>query len=274
MGIEKVIEKIKKLVECKYVRLVDRGNSAIFIALSVAKQRSFDNVLIPDQGGWLTYLQFPKKAGLGLRKIKTDYGLIDSVDLRGEKGCLLYQNLAGYFVEQPVKEIYRVCKGKNLVILDVCSIGDEIVNLGGFADILIGSFGRWKVVDAGYGGFIGTNDKELFSLIEDFSSGDYVFDENNSEVLLDKLENAKQRLKWLYDKNMEVKGELKDFNVIHSGGKGVNVVVKYCCEDEKQKILKYCNKHDYPYTLCPRYIRVKDRAVSIEIKRLKETFRK
>ncbi|MBL7050962.1 hypothetical protein ISS04_02240 [Candidatus Woesearchaeota archaeon] len=263
--VEEIEKKIKKLIGCKYVRLVDRGNSAIFIALSVAKQKGFENVLIPDQGGWLTYLQFPKKVGFGLERVKTEYGLIDSKNLKEKSGCLLYQNLAGYFAEQQVKKIYKVCKGKNFVILDICSIGGRFKRV---ADIFIGSFGRWKVVDAGYGGFIGTNDERLFSLIKGFEG--YDFDENNSEILLEKLKGAKKRLKWLYDKNKKVKKDLKGFNVIHRGDKGINVVVKYCCEEEKQKILKYCNKHDYQYTLCPRYIRVKDEAISIEIKRLEK----
>ncbi len=122
--------------------------------------------------------------------------------------------------------------------------------------------------DAGLEVFSGTNDGGLFSLIKGFEG--YGFDENNSEILLEKLKGAKKRLKWLYDKNKKVKKDLKGFNVIHRGDKGINVVVKYCCEEEKQKILKYCNKHDYQYTLCPRYIRVKDEAISIEIKRLEK----
>ena len=39
-------------------------------------------------------------------------------------------------------------------------------------------------------------------------------------------------------------------------------------DEEKDKIIKYCKENNYEYTLCPRYIRVNENAVSIEVKRL------
>ncbi|MBI4141867.1 hypothetical protein HY484_03010, partial [Candidatus Woesearchaeota archaeon] len=43
--------------------------------------------------------------------------------------------------------------------------------------------------------------------------------------------------------------------------------VKFNNEQEKQQLIDYCNKNKYEYTLCPRYIRVMDNAISIEVKK-------
>ena len=57
---EKVISKIKQITKHKYAKIVNCGNSAIFAALYVAKKinpKPF--VLIPDQGGWISYKTYP-----------------------------------------------------------------------------------------------------------------------------------------------------------------------------------------------------------------------
>ena len=48
---------------------------------------------------------------------------------------------------------------------------------------------------------------------------------------------------------------------------GHNVIVKFNTDEEKEKIINYCDKNELEYTLCPRYIRVEENAVSIEVKR-------
>ena len=64
-------EILKIMTGKKYVKLVNRGNSAIKLALKIAKAKGFSQVYIPDQGGWLTYRQFPKKMGFNVIEIKT-----------------------------------------------------------------------------------------------------------------------------------------------------------------------------------------------------------
>lgn len=256
-------EELKKLVGKKYVLLVDRGNTAIKIALQVCRDDWADKVIVPDQGGWITYLQYPKKLGFEMEKLKTDAGLINTDDLVGLKGCLLYTNMAGYFAEQPIDEIYFKFDGK--VVLDVCSLG---LRRDWPADIVIGSFGRWKVVNAEYGGFIAVDDKELFDKICEFSVK-FDFDESQLGKIKDKLNGAKKRLKFLMCECEKIKKELSEFDIIHRQKNGINVVVRFKNKDEKQKILKYCKNNDYEHTLCPRYIRVDEDAISIEVKRLK-----
>ena len=55
--------------------------------------------------------------------------------------------------------------------------------------------------------------------------------------------------------------------MLHRKKKGINVVVKYYSENERERLIKYCNNENLDYTICPRVIRVNERAVCIEVKR-------
>jgi dTDP-4-amino-4,6-dideoxygalactose transaminase len=204
--------------------------------------------------------------------VKTDYGLIDlnNLDkkLKEKKYCaFIYSNPAGYFAEQPIEAIYEICKKNNcLVILDVTgSIGSELCN-GSFADFTVGSFGKWKPVNLGYGGFLSTKKKEFFEKPKEiFNTAS--FDENYATLLCKKLENVKKRYE-LFDKiNKKIKKDLKSLKILHKDKRGINVIVKFSNESEKNSIIAYCIKNNYQFTICPRYIRVNENAISIEVKR-------
>ena len=161
---KKIKALLKEYTKHDLVELADRGNSAVLAALKCAKKlRQGKHILVPDQGGWLTFLNYPLKLGFKVKKVKTGYGIIDLTDLRSKienASAFIYTNPAGYFAEQPLKEIYEICRNKCLVILDVSgSVGDELCD-GKYADIVVGSFGKWKPVNLGYGGFISFKDKD------------------------------------------------------------------------------------------------------------------
>src|SRR3989338_3400445 len=82
------------------------------------------------------------------------------------------------------------------------------------------------------------------------------------------LERMPKRLKVFTELNKKIKQDLKDHKIIHSESYGINVVVKFDSEKEKNEIVKYCENNKLEYTLCRRYIRVLDNAVSIEVKRV------
>lgn len=249
----KVKEILKDLTGKKYIYLTKDGNGAIKKALKLVNK---EVVLIQDQGGWITYKQYPKK----IVELKTDSGVINLADLKEKANAdsvLLINSLSGYFAEQPIKEIVEICKKKKcLVINDVSgSIGSELSKYG---DILVCSFGRWKPVNLEYGGFIGSNS----SLdMED------EFDESRLDELNKKLKELPKRLEKLHKIAEEVKKDLKDFDILHRESKGLNVVVGYNDEEEQNKIIKYCNEKCYEWVLCPKYIKVNEKAVSIEVKR-------
>ena len=254
-----VHETLQRLSKKSHITLKDKGNTAIWDALAEMKNKGKKRVLIPDQGGWLTYPKYPPRMGFELKEIPTDRGMIEPASLRNldRDDVLLYEDPAGYFAGQDVKAIYERCAQQGChVILDVSgSLGDK--SLPKEADMVVGSFGRWKVIDAGYGGFIGS----------DTYVGEENYDKKNLPVLKQKLSGAEERLSFLYGIASNVKRDLSHMRIVHPDRTGLNVVVKFDDEKERDEIIEYCNKHDLEYTICPRYIRVLDEAVSIEIKR-------
>ncbi|MBD3309732.1 hypothetical protein GF351_00785 [Candidatus Woesearchaeota archaeon] len=258
----------------EHIFLADRGNSAILAALETANRRYPGRMtaLYPDQGGWLSYRKSAKKVNsFEPEKVKTDAGIIDLENLKKKAGdayCFIYQNPAGYFADQPIKEIYRICRGVCTAILDVTGcIGDKELCDGRFADMMVGSFGRWKPVNLGYGGFISFRDKETAQQAGPFLKS-LRFEKEHEAELLKKLQELPERLEFLYNTTQKVKQELSQFDIVQPGKKGINVVVRWRDGEEKKRIINYCDVKGYEYTECPRYIRLNDDAISIEIKRL------
>lgn len=260
------VQILKGLTRKKYVYLTQRGNKSILFALKIAKALGYKKVLIQDQGGWITYLQFPERLGMELVKLKTDYGFIEPDELAKELDgdcVLLINSLTGYFAEQPIGLLYSMCKQKDAFLINDASgtIGTELAKVG---DIVIGSFGGGKPIDLDYGGFIAFNEREF----SDKVSIDEVFDKDKAEKLAMKLEELPDRLRFLEDIHNKIKKDLETFDIIHRGARGINVIVKFKDEFEKERIINYCQKNAYEWTECPRYIRVNTDAISIEVKRL------
>ena len=266
---EKIIEKLKELTNHKHIEILTKGNSAIWSALQVAKKE----VLIPEEGGWLTYLQYPKKLGLKLTEVKCYDAILDLSDLKEKSktaDVLLYENPGGYHAEQPIKEIHQICQKNNcLVILDVSGgIGTKLCD-GQRVDIIIGSFGRWKPINAEVGGFVSSNNQELFEEMK--HSFKILEGEENFKTILEKINNLPNRINYLLTKRKEVINELKKLDIkkiINRDHLGFVVIVSFENEEEKEKIINYCKTNNLEYTECPRYIRLNKKAISIEIKRL------
>ncbi len=268
---QNITNLLKKITGMKQVKLTSRGNTAIFAALYCCRKLSkHKRVLIPDQGGWFTYKKYPQYLELEPVEMKTDLGLIDIAELKKnlkDTCCLLYANPAGYYAEQDVKKIYEACKGKCLVILDVSgSIGRK--DYSKYCDFMLASFGDDKIVNAGYGGFVATNNKEFFEKPKEIFNLTR-FDDKYSAKVAEKLKNLKQRYAFLDKINKKIKKDLKNYSIIHKDKKGINVIVKYSSEKEKNELIKYCLKNVFPFRKCPFYIKVKTKAISIEVKRLR-----
>ena len=244
-----VKEQLQKYTGKENIYLVRRGNIAIREALRLFPDKT---ILLADQGGWLTYDIYAKNS----QPIGTDSGIINPTDLEDydKEYLLLVNSLAGYAFPQNME---RLSQHEYLLINDATgSIGTQNAKYG---DIILGSFGKDKPVNLGEGAFI-ASDKEL-NLQEDFNF------EREGE-LLGLLEKLPERLKALTTISNKIKEDLKDYKIIHPEMKGINVIVAFDDEEEKQKIIQYCEKNNYPYTECPREIRVTRDAISIEVKRL------
>ncbi len=245
------------------------GDAAIAAALSVIAKNKV--VLIPEEGGWLSYQKLPQKSGLRSIEVKCDDAKINIDDLKEKLqqfscGALLYQNPGGYFAEQSLKEIYEVCTKNNcLVIMDVSgSIGTKLCD-GNYADILVGSFGKWKLVEAKAGGFISCKTKEISKEIK--KNSPIMDDEEKLERILRKIKELPERIFTLTKKRNKIINELKGFDIVHRNDCGFVVVVKYPNTSEKESLINYCKDNNLPWTECPRYIRLNKSAISIEVKR-------
>ena len=104
---DKVIKKLKELTRHSSVKILNSGNAAIFAAAYIISRACEKKlVLVPDQGGWMSFSTYPLIFGLNVKEIKTDKGVIDLKDLEEnakEAGALFVTSFAGYYAEQPMK---------------------------------------------------------------------------------------------------------------------------------------------------------------------------
>ncbi|MBI4919107.1 DegT/DnrJ/EryC1/StrS aminotransferase family protein [archaeon] len=260
-----VFDKIKEITGKKYIKLDKSGDHAIKRIIALCVLFGKDRLLIQDQGGWLTYKSFARRNGLMVVEVKTDYGVIDLADFENKltPNCaVLINSLAGYFAEQPIEKIFELCQSKQCLLINDIS-GSVGTKNGMIGNILICSTGTYKPINLGYGGFIATNDEDLFNKIVN-----NVFDEKKLPGLEREVDRLEARKKNFRKISTQIKEDLKDMNILHREDKGINVVIKYDNQEQKERIINYCKEKNYPFTECPRYIRVLDTAISIEVKRL------
>ena len=246
--------------------LTKRGNESIKKSLFIAKSLGKTKVFIADQGGWMTYPQFIKKAGLEEIRLITNDCKINLDNLRkvlDSNSVLLVNALSGYWYKQNMKEISNICKDKScLLITDLAGgIGDPSLSYG---DILIGSFGRWKPINNYGGGFIATNlDNDILDTFE----GD--LDSLNKHFL-----NLNERINFLNSKSIGLMKQLSDsgFNFLNNLDNNLNrnlvVIALFKSEVEKKELINLANSLNIEYTECPREIRSLRDGISFELKKL------
>ena len=250
----------------KYIFFTSRCNESIRIAtaLLAAQDRKF--VLYQDEGGWLTYKKYIEAAGLEPVQLITQDGLVYEKELEryDHDGVLLINSLAGYVAMHDMPSMYGKAQASDIVVVnDVSgSIGSEEARIG---DIIVGSFGKAKPVNVGKGGFIATDNEEYYNWIKEHEEE---FIDFNFALLEEKLNNLHKRIEFLKNTAALIKNDLFDMDIVHPDHEGLNVIVRFSNDEEREKIIAYCKEHDYEYTICPREIRINDDAVSIEVKRL------
>ncbi|MBD3259755.1 hypothetical protein GF371_03955 [Candidatus Woesearchaeota archaeon] len=262
----KIIQKLKDMTGCRHVLLLDRGNSAVFLAFYAVKTKNM-MLSIPDQGGWLTYKDYPKKLDLKFTEYHTDYAKAteDSFQNPKNKAYIICQP-GGYFVQQKLSMIRQKT---DFYILDASgSIGNDDVR-NSRADIILGSFSKWKPVNLGKGGFFATDNDDIFDIAK-LQADKHLFkpDLSEAEMLLRLLNRVKERYNLFEEHCQKIKEDLKEFEILHPDSHGINLVVKADSEHDKEQVTQYCKDNNYAYTLLPRYIRANCNGVSIEVKRL------
>lgn len=273
MLINKIKDKLRQLTNKKNVYLTRRGNTSIKDSLKFVKSIGFEDVFIQDQGGWLTYPQFIEKLKLNLYYLKTDYGLINSSFNNFEnidklnKYVILFNTMPAYSYLQDINILREKLLKKDKEILFINDVAGSIgYEQTSFGDIIIGSFGEDKPINLQKGGFIATN--------YEMQIDEEPFTEEEQKILFDKLSNISKRMNFFEEKHKEIINEIKknipEAVIVNQEMNGINVIVKFDNNKTKQKITDFCHNNNYEYTECPRYIRINEPAISIEVKRLND----
>ena len=266
---ERCIDKIRNLTGHDEVRITSSGNNSIFIALSAIE----GDIIIPDQGGWHGFKQIAKFLNKNIIPSKTDLGLIDvgyidELDIR-ENSALIYTSFAGYCAEQDTKAISKYCKNNGIISIEDASagIGDKKNRLGKHSDIILASTGSPKIINVGSGGFISTNNEELFkkaSLPQKLSKTSQIV----CSGIDSELEDVSEKLDITVNATEYLKKHLE--NAIHADKRGVNVIIPH--DDAKSiswNLKKTLTTQKGGFiTTCPNYNRVKQKAIAVEIKNL------
>ena len=268
---QSAIDKIKDLTTHDEVKITSSGNNSIFIALSAIE----GDIIVPDQGGWHGFKQIAKFLNKNIITLKTDFGLINPKELDNleikDNSALIFTSFAGYAAEQDTKAISKYCKNNDIITIEDASagIGDKkhLLGNGDYSDIILASTGSPKMINVGSGGFISTDDKDIFkksALPQKLSKSSNIVCSGidceidnvheNLEVTLNAIDYLKKRLT----------------NALHPDKRGVNVIIPH--EDAKSISWNLKQKLTIDrsgfITTCPNYNRVKTKAVAIEIKNL------
>lgn len=253
--LDNIKKKLCDLSNKKNIVLRERGNHAIRDVLKLLR-KNYDKLYIQDQGGWITYKQYGDKLKYKVNYIKSNYGIVEVPNLTDidNKSVVLINSMPAYHAFIDTKKLYEYCKrvGSVLVIDVSGSIGEQV-----YGHIIVGSFGRWKPIDLGKGGFIGYDD---FSFDDEFT-GDL-------KELNEKINRLNERRRNLFKLHDKIVKELKnmDFNVLNPDKQGFNVLIR-CKVPQKLKIVKYCIENNLEYVECPKYIKMNEEGISIEVKR-------
>ena len=279
-------EKISDYTNHEHAKLVNSGNAAILSAMNYID----GPILIPDQGAWNGFKQIARFLNKQVFLVETNQGLVtvDSLkDLmrtdefrnlynRNHTPALFLTSFAAYTAEQDIKEISQFLKRAHILLVEDVSgaIGYSKGTLsnGDYADIIIGSTGSPKIVNVGDGGFISTNDMELFrkssTLLKTSKTSNITACGINTE-----LDFAEENLNKALDACSYLKEEIDsktDFEVIHKDKQGINVILK----TDDPNSLSYKLRREFVLdshgmvTKCPNYNRLKEKAVVLEIKNL------
>jgi dTDP-4-amino-4,6-dideoxygalactose transaminase len=282
--LNEVRTKLMGLTSKKQVYFTQRCNKSISLAVYMAVKKLRNNteeeiaLLIQNEGGWITYKDEAKKNNLSLHKILMTDGKIQIKNLEEVlnkhtgRAILLIHSMPGYSYEEDMSAIYGLLKKHSSILInDSCgSIGSDSATIG---DIVVCSFGKAKPLSAGGGGFIASDDFEFFlkedntELLENEENEALgVMDLSSINSAIDKL---KDRLKKWQELSKFTKEDLikRGFTVLNMNNNAINVLVAFSDDDEKERLINYSKEHNLEYTLCPRYIRTKKQALSLEIKR-------
>jgi hypothetical protein len=268
---EKCMQKLLEFSGKSNLRITKRCNEAILMALKTAKQAKKTKLFIPESGGFLTYEQFGKKLGFEIIFVPTENEVLSSEFLAQHldaQSVLLYHRLAGYHTLLPGEKYALIAQNAcALCIEDICGCVGIIKPYG---DVIVCSFGNAKPLLVGEGGFIASNDSAYTLLESEFNPDDSFFLRLDAAIL-----KLRYRYEFFSQKRDLVLDELKKLRTQKkitctplADTYASTIIAPFLTEDEKDILMKLAEELKIEVTLCPRYIRHKNPAISFEIKRL------
>jgi dTDP-4-amino-4,6-dideoxygalactose transaminase len=258
----------------EYSKIVGSGNSAILAVMSNFKGK----VMVPDQGGWSGFRKMANFKGIETIEVPTDKGIInpdvlDNYIKTQSPEALFITSFAGYMAEQLVKDLYEVCEDNGVLLVEDASgsIGDPEKRLGkgNHAHVIIASTGTPKTVNVGSGGFITTDDKKLLD------NSNYILKSLKADPvtcagIAEEMKKASEIVSSTMKSCEILKEKLKELKIYHRNKRGINV----CISNDNPKKAGYNLRQSLKVdgggivTVCPRYDRIKEKAVCIELKNL------
>lgn len=237
-------------------------NSATFGLFSILFDSNIKNIGIPDQGGFKGFIEIPNVLKKKSIEVTTDNGIIIP-NFNREFDTFLFNSLSGYIRANNSKKICMKLTKEDIVsVEDVSGVFSD--KSFGWADIIYCSTGSPKILNCGYGGFVGISNeielKETKKIISYSKPPESYYKYLNSE-----LEKAESKLKTL--RKMSKIFQKSSLDIPYKDHKSISVFVR---DKIPAKSLKSLNKEIIPkygkslFTKCPRYDRIKERGFVIE----------
>ncbi|HNV93613.1 MAG: hypothetical protein APG08_00074 [Candidatus Methanofastidiosum methylothiophilum] len=237
-------------------------NSATFGLFSILFDSSINKIGIPDQGGFKGFIEMPNLLKKEYIEIPTDKGIIVP-KFKKDFDVFLFTSLSGYISSNPSKLICQETKKIGIVSIEDIS-GTFPDKDFGWADIIYCSTGSPKILECGYGGFVGISTEINLKESEKVLSFSHL-PKSYYEKLYTELENSNKKLNKLRDiAQIFYKSSL---DIPYKDPKSLSIFVKHVAPN---KSLERLNREIRPkmgkslFTKCPRYDRIKESGFVIE----------
>ncbi len=269
------IKAVTQATGHRFAKLVASGDAAIMAVVKAINGR----IMVPDQGAWRGFIDYPDLFGMETCTLKTNLGVIEpeilAQEIKSQKPKALFlTSFAGYIAEQNMEEISKICRENEVLLVEDASgaIGDARLAKARFADVIVASTGAPKIINLLTGGIISTNQREILDLSYEITTASKM----NPVLcagLVEELKQARRLIDTLTGYSRVLQEELKDsFKVVHPQRRGVCAGFLY---NEPKKLAERARKaglvtdlNQTFLTTCPLYERFLSNGIVVELKKL------
>ena len=267
---KKVEVNISKFLNVKYCTMLPSGTTALLVGMMALGLKKDDLILIPERS-WISVLNAAAILGLKIKTIdvKKNSPVMDEKELlkvKTKPKAIVVVHMGGRAAN--MKMIKSFAKKKNIKVIEDAAqaFGSKYMNknLGTLSDVGCFSLSMAKTLTSGQGGFIVTNNKNMWSSIKKIKNNglenilkikkygnlglNFKFTDISSCILLSELKNVKSYKKKMislynhYTKNII---NSKKFFILPSNianGELPQYVEAICIE--RKKFIKYMEKNN------------------------------